>query len=185
MNPDTWDQIRLCKKWGSADPDVRIIRLYAPLDDIHRALTLLAKSAAQQLSVAMYGWDDTELDGLVRSAWQNEHVAVKVALDSTQAAGSGETPLLKQWPQQAYGSELVIGQSSKHKISHMKLIAADDAHVGGSTNLSNDGETRQNNEAVFWWDAKATGEVHARIANVFSEMMSQPNALTHKQWLGA
>ncbi len=184
MNALIWERICQCKKWGTVADGALIVRLYAPLDDVHTALVLLAQSAQQQLSLALYGYDDREIDAMVRDAWTNEHVAVKVALDSTQAAGSGETPLLKQWPPMAYGSELVIGQSSKHKISHMKLIAADDAHVGGSTNLSDDGEHRQNTEAVFWWDAKATGEVHARIANVFSEMTSQPNALTHKQLLG-
>lgn len=184
MDADTWAQVLTCKKWGTADPTVRIVRLFAPLDDIHRALMLLAKSAKQQLSVSMFGWDDLEIDQLVRDAWQNEHVAVKVALDSTQAAGTGETPLLRLWPQQAYGSELVIGQSTKHKISHMKLVAADDAHAGGSTNLSTQGESAQNNECLLWWDAKATGEVHARIANVFSEMMAAPNCQTHKTLLG-
>ena len=183
MDAATWAQLVACKLWGTHD-GTNILRLYAPEDAIHQAIVLLAKSAKQALHIAMYGYDDAELDTLFRDAWANEHILVKIALDATQAAGLAERPLLKQWPRSVYTSSLVMGQSRKRRISHMKLIVADDCCLSGSTNLSGDGEGKQNNEATFIWDARKAQEAQTRISQVFAEMCAQPGALSHADLLG-
>lgn len=184
MDSATWQQIIACKKWGLHD-GTTILRLYAPVDDIHTAITLLVKSARQALHCAMFGYDDAELDALFREAWKEPSILVKIALDSSQAAGLGERPLLKLWPANVYTSSLVIGQSVKHKISHMKMIVADDCCLSGSTNLSGDGEGKQNNEATFIWSAKMAQEAQTRVSQIFAEMCADPKALTHIDQLGA
>lgn len=185
MDLDTWQQLTACKKWGSvADDGPRVLRLYSPVDLVHQAITILVKSARQSLHCAMYGWDDAEIDGLFRAAWADHSILVKLALDATQAAGRAEGVLLKQWPADVYTSSLVIGQSSKHAISHMKLIVADDCVLSGSTNLSTGGESAQNNEATLIWDARLAQEAQTRVSQVFAEMCAAPNAMTHKDLLG-
>jgi len=183
MDAATWQQMVKCKSWGLHDGST-ILSLYAPLDDIHTAIMLLAKSATQSLHCAMFGWADHELNDLFREAWANEHILVKLALDSTQAAGVGERALLKQWPANVYTSSLVIGQSSKHAISHMKLIVADDCYVTGSTNVSAGGEVKQNNHALFIWSAKQAQEAQTRVSQVFAEMASQPGCQSHADLVG-
>ena len=183
MDAATWQQMIACKKWGLHD-GTTILSLYAPIDDIHAAIMLLAKSATQSLHCAMFGWADKELDELFRDAWANEHILVKLALDSTQAAGVGERSLLKQWPANVYTSSLVIGQSSKHAISHMKLIVADDCYVTGSTNVSASGESKQNNHALFIWSAKQAQEAQTRVSQIFAEMVAAPGCLSHADLVG-
>jgi phosphatidylserine/phosphatidylglycerophosphate/cardiolipin synthase-like enzyme len=183
MDAATWQQMIACKKWGLHDGST-ILRLYAPVDDIHTAMMLLVKSAAQALHCAMYGWADAELDALFREAWKEPSILVKIALDSSQAAGLGERPLLKLWPANVYTSSLVIGQSTKHRISHMKMIVADDCCLSGSTNLSKQGEALQTNEATFIWSAKMAQEAQTRISQIFAEMCAAPGCLTHADLLG-
>jgi len=179
----TWQQMIGCKKWGLHDGST-ILRLYAPVDDIHAAIMLLVKSARQSLHCAMYGYDDAELDALFRDAWADHNILVKIALDATQAAGLAERPLLKLWPRDVYTSALVVGQSSKHRISHMKLIVADDCCLSGSTNLSAQGESLQNNEATFVWSAKMAQEAQTRVSQVFAEMAAQPGCQSHADLMG-
>ncbi len=186
MNAETWAQIAAAKKWGHiADDGTKLIRLYAPVDEIHQAIMVFVGSAQQALHAAMYGWDDAEIDTLFRHAWTEPSILCKLALDSTQAGGSAERALLKQWPGNVYTSSLVIGQSSRHAISHLKLIVADDCVLSGSTNLSASGESKQNNEATFIWDARLAQEAQTRVSQVFAEMCAAPGALTHKDLLGA
>ncbi len=92
--------------------------------------------------------------------------------------------MLKQWPRDVFGSALVMGQSSKHRISHLKLIVADDCMVSGSTNLSGDGESKQNNECTLIWNARLAQEGQTRISQIFAEMCAAPGALTHADLLG-
>ena len=186
MNAGIWADLGRFKKWGGFDgaypPFVR--RYFAPDDLVHDVITTIVKSAQQNLYAAVYGWDDAEIDGLFRSAWENKQIRVKIALDSSQAAGRGETPLLRQWPADIYANDLVIGQSRYHAISHDKLIVADDCVISGSTNLSASGEGKQNNECTCIWDARMALEVINKISLIFAEMCAQPGAVDHKRLLG-
>ena len=173
MNPAEVDRFR--KHAGvlpGYPPNIR--RLFAPDDDVHGALVAAAKSARVSLAVAMYGWDDDELDALFREAWQTEGLPVRIALDKSQSAGVHEREILAKWPTDAVGNEIVIGQSRKHAISHLKLLVIDGVlTVGGSTNWSLSGEQRQNNEAIFVFDAVYAAETRAKIDLCFSEMQRQ------------
>lgn len=186
MDATTWDELAKFKRWGSFDQTYpsMIRRYFAPDDDVHHVITTLITSAKQVLHAALYGWDDAEVNDMFLHAWLNKRVRVKIALDASQAAGLGEKPLLRLWPADIYGNDLIIGQSRYHAISHVKLIVADDCVLSGSTNLSGSGEGKQNNEATVIWDPRMAIEVATKISMIFSEMAAQPNAQTHKSLLG-
>jgi phosphatidylserine/phosphatidylglycerophosphate/cardiolipin synthase-like enzyme len=173
MNPGDLDTFQ--KRGGvlpGYPPNVR--RLFAPDDDVHGALVAAVKSAKVSLACAMYGWDDDELDELFREAWQAENLPVRLALDKSQAAGVHERQILAKWPTDVIGNEIVIGQSRLHAISHLKLLVVDGVlTVGGSTNWSLSGEQKQNNEAIFLFDAVYAAETRAKIDLCFSEMQHQ------------
>lgn len=148
--------------------------LFSPGDRVHDALVALCSAATVSLAAAMYGWDDDQIDQLFRSKLLDEHVPVTLALDSTQAAGKHEKRILACWQPGMIGNEIVIGQSAKHAISHDKMIVIDGlVTVIGSTNLSQSGESRQNNECAIVWDAVFAAEARARIDMIHSEMRAQ------------
>ena len=63
---------------------------YSPVDQVHEALKALLTSATKSIVVAMYGYDDTELNTVLQSALNDEKIYVQMSLDSTQAAGKAE-----------------------------------------------------------------------------------------------
>lgn len=149
-------------------------RFFAPEDDLHGALVALISEATISIAAAMYGYDDEELDQLFRNAWQKEGLPVQICLDKTQAAGAHEKAILAAWPTDQIGNRIVIGQSRKHAINHLKLIVVDGLYtIGGSTNLSISGETRQNNELFIVQDAVYAAETRAKIDMVHDEMIKQ------------
>ena len=148
--------------------------LFAPIDQVHEALVAICTAARVSLAGAMYGWDDDEIDALFRSKLADEKIPVTLALDKTQAGGKHEKQILSQWQPDLIGNNIVIGQSSKHAISHDKMIVIDgQVTVAGSTNLSDSGERKQNNEAVIVWDTVFAAEARARIDMIHSEMHGQ------------
>jgi hypothetical protein len=64
---------------------------YSPVDQVHEALKALLTSANKTIVVAMYGYDDTELNSVLQSALDDEKIYVQMSLDSTQAAGKVRT----------------------------------------------------------------------------------------------
>jgi hypothetical protein len=151
--------------------------LFAPIDQVHAALVALCQSASVSIAAAMYGWDDDEIDQLFRDKLDTQGLPVTLALDKTQAAGKHEKQILTQWKPEQIGNSLVIGRSSKGAISHDKMIVIDGlVTVCGSTNLSDSGESKQNNEAVIVWDAVFAAEARARIDIIHNEMLTQMQA---------
>jgi hypothetical protein len=70
---------------------------YSPVDQVHEALKALLTSASESIIVAMYGFDDVELNSVLQSALNDEKIYVQMNIDSTQAAGAAERPLLAPW----------------------------------------------------------------------------------------
>lgn len=151
--------------------------LFAPIDQVHQALVALCTSATLSVAAAMYGWDDDQIDALFREKLDTEGLPVTLALDKTQAAGAHEKQILAQWKPEQIGNSLVIGHSSKGAISHDKMIVLDGlVTVCGSTNLSDSGEGKQNNECVIVWDPVFAAEARARIDVIHNEMLMQMQA---------
>ena len=153
---------------------VNVRHLFAPVDEIHGALMSLCGAASVSLAAALYGWDDDQIDALFRSKLEDERVPVTLALDKSQAGGVHERQILARWRPELIGNVVVIGQSSKHAISHDKMIVLDgQITVCGSTNLSDSGESKQNNECVIVFDAVFAAEARARIDLIADEMRTQ------------
>jgi phosphatidylserine/phosphatidylglycerophosphate/cardiolipin synthase-like enzyme len=124
------------------------ITLYAPDDNLHGALGFFIDSVQHSLSLAMYGFDDDTLATAILRKLQDEKVYVQLVLDSTQAAGKHEKALLAtvNYP----SNTVVIGRSEKNAIMHLKTGSIDGLQsFSGSTNWSESGEDKQDNELTF------------------------------------
>lgn len=171
------DQFRKHPAHAGSDYPAGVVRLFAPDDDIHQALVHIVEHTQVSLAAAMYGWDDLEVQQLFAKVWIDERLPTMLALDSSQAGGVHERQLLQQLEQRlppgVLGSDLVVGRSRRHAISHLKLIRSDDITVGGSTNLSDSGEAKQNNELIVIKSAAYALETQAKIDLTAAEMRAQ------------
>lgn len=171
------DQFRKHPAPSGTDYPGAVVRLFSPDDDVHGAMVYVIERTQVSLGAAMYGWDDEEIQALFAKVWVDERLPTVLALDSSQAGGVHERELLAQLeaklPPGVLGSDLVIGRSRKHAISHLKLIRSDDITIGGSTNLSASGEGLQNNEAIFVRSASYALETQAKIDLTRAEMRAQ------------
>ncbi|MCU1490144.1 MAG: hypothetical protein JWM85_1549 [Acidimicrobiaceae bacterium] len=150
--------------------------LFAPIDQVHEALVSLCGSATLSIAAAMYGWDDDEIDALFRAKLESD-VPVSLSLDKSQAGGVHEKAILAKWKADQIGNSVAIGKSSKGAISHDKMIVLDgQVTIAGSTNLSESGESKQNNECLIVFDAVFAAEARARIDVIHDEMLMQMGA---------
>jgi phosphatidylserine/phosphatidylglycerophosphate/cardiolipin synthase-like enzyme len=147
---------------------------YSPVDDVHGALAAVLKSACSSVVVSMYGYDDPELNDVLRGKLEDDKIFVQLSLDSTQAAGRGEKPLLAQWENDGTGNSIAIGHSEKGAIMHLKLAIVDGLDViTGSTNWSTSGETKQDNQLTVTRDPLVAAEARARVDIIHDDMLKQ------------
>lgn len=119
-------------------PDFRV--LYVGRDDVHGALKYLLARCSRSLRMNMFGYDDDELDQIIRHLVESEHVYVQGTLDKSQASGVHERKILAGWSEEVRNS-FAIGQSATHQISHTKGGVIDGLVAWeGSTNWSASGE---------------------------------------------
>jgi phosphatidylserine/phosphatidylglycerophosphate/cardiolipin synthase-like enzyme len=137
------------KRFLDGDPS-DIKTFWAGRDDVHGLLRDVLKSAQHSIVLNMFGYDDDELDAIIRTKLDTEHVYVQMSLDSTQASGVHEKDILARWSNDRMGNSIAIGTSAKHAISHLKLLIVDGVYtVTGSTNWSASGEGLQDNECTI------------------------------------
>jgi phosphatidylserine/phosphatidylglycerophosphate/cardiolipin synthase-like enzyme len=147
---------------------------YSPVDQVHEALKSLLTSASKSIIVAMYGFDDAELNSVLQSALNDEKVYVQMSLDSTQAAGAAERPLLAAWLNDKIGNSIAIGHSEKSAIMHLKMVIIDGVDViTGSTNWSTGGESKQDNQLTVIRDPYVCAEARSRIDIIHDGMLKQ------------
>lgn len=146
--------------------------LYSPIDDVHGALCYLMNSAQRSLVVAMFGFDDPQLAGILRTKLLQEHCYVQLTLDKTQAGGVHEKALLAE---EAFpASSIAVGSSERHRIMHMKTVVIDNLWVvQGSTNWSTAGESLQDNELSVTADPYVAAEARGRIDAIHANMLTK------------
>jgi phosphatidylserine/phosphatidylglycerophosphate/cardiolipin synthase-like enzyme len=124
--------------------------LYSPIDDVHGALVEILKGAQHSVVVAVYGFDDDELAEILRVHLATPNVYVQITLDKSQAGGVHERELLAKFRHEDVGNSIAIGTSEKSAIMHRKMAIVDGIWlIGGSTNWSESGETKQDNELTI------------------------------------
>lgn len=176
---ETWEGLSRYKATPfPPDYPSNVKHLFAPVDAVHDALVALCScSDLTSLDASMYGWDDDVVDELFRTALLKERLPVTLCLDSTQAAGVHEKAILAKWPGAELGNDVVIGRSEHGAINHDKLIVVNRLlTICGSTNLSESGESKQNNEAAIVYDRAFAGEVVNRIQIIKGQMRAQMEA---------
>jgi phosphatidylserine/phosphatidylglycerophosphate/cardiolipin synthase-like enzyme len=132
---------------------------YSPQDDVHGVLTALLAGCQSSLVIAMYGYDDDELAGMVAEHLDNDQIHCQITLDKSQAGGAHERALLEKYKAEMDSNSVAIGTSEKGAIMHRKMLILDGVvRVSGSTNWSESGESKQDNELTVVFDATVAAE---------------------------
>lgn len=161
----SWDDLAQYKAGGrfldGYPPDERTF--FAPRDNVHGVLSSLLSSAQHSIVLNMFGYDDDQLDDIIRQKLDTAHVYVQMSLDKTQSTGVHEKDILAKWSNTDFGNSIAIGTSSVHNaISHLKVLIVDGVYtVKGSTNWSVSGEQQQDNELTLSRNAVIAAETRA------------------------
>ena len=158
------------------------LTFYAPRDPgVHQVLLWTLLQAKSSVAINMYGFDDPQLAALLRYHVTNPRIMVTLTLDSSQAAGLAEKPLLNELRNELPGNSIAVGRSEKGAISHDKLMVIDGLYlITGSTNWSFGGETEQDNQLTLTRDPIACAEARAVIDLDHDVMLKQMAAKAAK-----
>jgi phosphatidylserine/phosphatidylglycerophosphate/cardiolipin synthase-like enzyme len=159
---------------------------FSPRDSLHPLLASLLSSAQHSLVLNMYGYDDDELDAIIREKLDSDHVYVQMSLDKSQAGGAHEKALLAKWSNTGFGNSIAIGTSEvKHAISHLKVLIVDGVYtVTGSTNWSISGESEQDNQLTLNRNAVVASELRAVLDLNHDWMLKQMAEARQKEAKG-
>lgn len=174
------DQFKAEKRFPDDYPADRRT-FFSPVDDVHKVLRALVASATKTLTVAMYGFDDVELSRLILSKMQQEGVVVQITLDSSQAAGRAEKEILQAWLDPTTATPLTsvvsIGRSERGAIQHLKMLVVDGLWVvTGSTNWSDGGESKQDNQLTVSMSRAEAHEAEWRMAHIHLDQLQKAAA---------
>jgi hypothetical protein len=117
---------------------------YVGRDDVHGILKHVLSRVSVSLYLNMFGFDDDELNDILKKIAMDKTITMLVTLDKSQASGTHEKALLdadRKLDLALFNTHVAIGQSLTHQISHTKGFVADGKVAGeGSTNWSASGE---------------------------------------------
>src|SRR3954447_12752346 len=147
---------------------------FAPRDNVHAVLASLLSSAQHAIVLNMFGYDDEELDRIIRRKLTDEKVYVQMSLDKSQAANQTAQTILGRWKNDLFGNSIAIGNSEHGAYSHLKILIVDGVYtVKGSTNWSVSGQTKQDNELTLSRNAVIAAETRALLDLNHDAMLKQ------------
>src|SRR5690349_12838649 len=79
---------------------------YSPEDHVPQVLQSVLSSVAKSVVVAMYGFDDDVLAGMLDGALGNPAIYVQITLDQSQAAGVHEKDILAKYANDMTGNSV-------------------------------------------------------------------------------
>jgi phosphatidylserine/phosphatidylglycerophosphate/cardiolipin synthase-like enzyme len=132
------------------------VQLFTQRDHAHECLVALHRMTTLSIVDTMFGYDDDELDQLIRDKLADPHIFVQLSLDRSQSGGAHEKAILAQWSNDGRANSVAVGTSAAGAIAHMKAGVLDGRIVfDGSTNWSPSGEGEagakaQNNSLVIF-----------------------------------
>jgi phosphatidylserine/phosphatidylglycerophosphate/cardiolipin synthase-like enzyme len=155
------------------------VQLFTQRDHVHECLVALHRMTTLSIVDTMFGYDDDELDQLLRDKLDAEHVFVQLSLDRSQSGGRHETAILSRWKNDARSNSVAVGTSSAGAIAHMKAGVLDGRIVfDGSTNWSASGEGEasakaQNNSLVVFDSHPVAARYRAQLDIDHDTMLKQ------------
>lgn len=136
-------------------------------------LASIIGSAQNSVKVNMYGYDDDRLDAILHAKAAEPGFCFQMSLDKSQSKGVHEKALVAPWAS-SEGTSVAVGTSIKHAISHLKVCIVDGLYViGGSTNWSTSGETKQDNELIIQRSATIAARYGAILDANHAAMLQQ------------
>lgn len=109
-------------------------------DDVHGVLKHLLSRVSRSVKMSMFGYDDVELDAIIRGLIESEHVFFQGTLDGSQFATPTEQKIVAGWST-AVRSVFAVGRTATGQIEHTKGGVLDGVVAfEGSTNWSGGGE---------------------------------------------
>jgi hypothetical protein len=117
---------------------------YVGRDDVHNILKYVLSRVTVSLHLNMFGYDDDELNEIIKAKMLDGTILVMITLDRSQAGGKHEKALIaldQERDLASFNTHFVIGTSETGQISHTKGFVADGIVAAeGSTNWSISGE---------------------------------------------
>ena len=148
---------------------------YAPRDlYVHSVIVWALLQATHTVAVNVYGFDDDLAAAILCEYGANPDIFLEVNLDKSQAGGVHEKPLLAALRSDIAGNSIAVGNSVYSAISHDKLLVVDNLYlITGSTNWSESGEEKQDNQLTIVRNPVLAGEARAIIDINHDAMLEQ------------
>lgn len=159
-----------------AEYPVNMRTFYSPVDDVHGALKAVISSCQRSLVISAYGYDDDELADMVAHLLDDPNIYCQITLDKSQAGGVHERAILAKYKAEMDSNCVAIGTSERGAIIHRKMCIVDGLwRIAGSTNWSDSGETKQDNELTITSSVAVAAEARHVLDLSHSKALTQMN----------
>ena len=148
------------KRFGlDAGYQTNVRRFYSPWDDEHPVIMACLNEVRTSYVSSDYGFTDEEAAAKIDTFLLDPTIYCQLTLDSSQDAGPTQVKVLQKLHHDATGNSVATGRSEKGEIIHRKMRIINGVWLlTGSTNLSMNGEQRQDNELTVTYDPVACAE---------------------------